>query len=184
MIVNNKKMARNPQRLPAPRTWAVGNLESESVTTEQVQIGSGDPVTGGPYGDAGDWIVATAFKITSSTMETTSTTWTRVEGQGQTAYVPKSILTDAANVAEVGLSYGGYLKGDTDGETAYAAIGYEFSRLTQTEVSASHGGRFITSPIQPITERGDSRTVFYMKTTSGRATIEPSIVQYLWVKIK
>jgi len=155
-----------------------------ALGTEEVQIGSGDAVTGGPYGDAGDWILVAGFKISSTNMETASTEWTRTEGSGQSAYVPKSILTDAANVAEVGLSYGGYIKGDTAGETAYTAIGYEFERLTKTEVSAPHNGKFATSPIQLITDRGDSRTVFYMKTTGGKAVIESNLVQYLWIKIQ
>jgi len=172
------------------------NAERETIGTDRLQVGSADVVTGGPLGDSGDWIPLAGYKIASSRIETTyreentsyeDSDFERVGTPTQSAFIPLNQLTNITNVADVGLSWGRYVKGneDTDSERVNVKMGYKFEDLPETEVSSGHTVSSHSSAIASISEYNTySRTNMYMKTSTDTGYIEANLTQYLWVKLR
>jgi hypothetical protein len=172
------------RHVPTDKTTTLSEDTFEALTVEELSLTGSTPVTGGPYGDGDDWMPVSSFKPTQGSISTTSTTYEAATTNYQSSFVPVNDLQKPTNVVDVGLSFGGYLKGDTAGETAFARLKYDFSSLPTTEISGPHSGKFLSSPIGSIGGANPRKIEFEMRTSAGTASMESNVSTYLWLKLQ
>lgn len=171
----------NPSGLGSNKTF--NNTEAESVNTGSAIIGAAEEVLTGPIGDSGDWVPVLTYKPAQSPITTTSTSYTRVESNDQSAFIPLNTVTQIANFVDVGLNIAGFASSDTVGEDVTISAGYDFNRLGNTEVAVTgtNPNRF-ESEIQSISDLSEGRTNIFMKVSGGEGSLESNHTTTVWGK--
>jgi len=161
------------------------DVNNSSTQTNSLTIGNGNTVSGGPVGDSGEWIPLVSYKPAQDWNSTTSTSYTRVENNSQSVFIPKNFISSISNIVDVGMSWAGYVKNDTSGTNTYVSYGYDFDRFGGTEEVLNGTGPWkMVSSIASLSGYGDARTNVYMKVSGGQGSLESNHTVTIWGKIR
>ena len=153
-------MARNPQRLPAPRNWRTDSLESESVSTDDLDIG------GNNFAASGETFPLVSLDLLSNDSTTINvTSWTALGSATGAPFLDFSELPMGTYKAYIV----GQIKNDTSGEDTQMRLTVGNTSTTAATVTGTTYKVVVSGPatISPI---GIAAVIPEGQVTGGNGT--------------